>query len=259
MLVDKYRRFRGSRFFRNYGLWSRVSVDAHVFTSFHAVFRYSFPVPSLSVSFTFVPHLSLFFFPSLSAFFFLVLNPSFMFFFCFWIYSFIFFISLSAFLPSRFSFFLLFPMVNLVNPSAKYAWRLRLLSVRVTHTVSSSQWTAIMLLYSINWLVFAMEMNCVLCEVVTEFLNGFHMKFVLQSVNCCVDCVVVDGEGLLLCTWLYTCLSKHTRMCTAGWEFGWIFFYISPFIVPPVLLKSISTLMSLFMACRKCIQWFFSY
>ena len=33
-----------------------------------------------------------------------------------------------------------------------------------------------------------------------------------------------------------------------------IFFYISPFIVPPVLLQTISTLMSLLMACRKCIQ-----
>jgi len=36
-------------------------------------------------------------------------------------------------------------------------------------------------------------------------------------------------------------------------------FYISPFIVPPVLLQTISTLMSLLMACRKYIQWFFSY
>ena len=32
------------------------------------------------------------------------------------------------------------------------------------------------------------------------------------------------------------------------------FFLISPFIVPPVLLQTISTLMSLLMACRKCIQ-----
>ena len=31
-------------------------------------------------------------------------------------------------------------------------------------------------------------------------------------------------------------------------------FFISPFIVPPVLLQTISTLMSLLMACRKCIQ-----
>ena len=30
--------------------------------------------------------------------------------------------------------------------------------------------------------------------------------------------------------------------------------FISPFIVPPVLLQTISTLMSLLMACRKCIQ-----
>ena len=36
-------------------------------------------------------------------------------------------------------------------------------------------------------------------------------------------------------------------------------FFISPFIVPPVLLQTISTLMSLLMACTKCIQWFFSY
>ena len=35
-------------------------------------------------------------------------------------------------------------------------------------------------------------------------------------------------------------------------------FLISPFIVPPVLLQTISTLMSLLMACRRCIQWFFS-
>ena len=36
-------------------------------------------------------------------------------------------------------------------------------------------------------------------------------------------------------------------------------FFISPFIVTPVLLQIIvSTLMSLLMACRKCIQWFFS-
>ena len=34
-------------------------------------------------------------------------------------------------------------------------------------------------------------------------------------------------------------------------------FLIYPFIVPPVLLQTISTLMSLLMACRKCIQWFF--
>ena len=32
------------------------------------------------------------------------------------------------------------------------------------------------------------------------------------------------------------------------------FLFISPFIVPTVLLQAISTLMSLLMACRKCIQ-----
>ena len=31
-------------------------------------------------------------------------------------------------------------------------------------------------------------------------------------------------------------------------------FLLSPFIVPPVLLQTISTLRSLLMACRKCIQ-----
>ena len=39
----------------------------------------------------------------------------------------------------------------------------------------------------------------------------------------------------------------------------YIFIFLSPFIVPPVLLQTISTLMSLLMACRKCIQSFFSY
>ena len=34
-----------------------------------------------------------------------------------------------------------------------------------------------------------------------------------------------------------------------------LFFLISPFIVPPVLLQTISTLRSLLMTCRKCIQW----
>ena len=33
-----------------------------------------------------------------------------------------------------------------------------------------------------------------------------------------------------------------------------LFFFISHFIVPPVLLQTISTLMSLLMACRKCSQ-----
>jgi hypothetical protein len=31
-------------------------------------------------------------------------------------------------------------------------------------------------------------------------------------------------------------------------------FFLSPFIVPPVLLQTVSTLMSLLMACRRCIQ-----
>ena len=37
--------------------------------------------------------------------------------------------------------------------------------------------------------------------------------------------------------------------------FLYIYIYIYPFIVPPVLLQTISTLRSLLMACRKCIQW----
>ena len=36
-------------------------------------------------------------------------------------------------------------------------------------------------------------------------------------------------------------------------------FFISTFIVPPVLLQTISTLRSLLMACRRWIQRFFSY
>ena len=35
---------------------------------------------------------------------------------------------------------------------------------------------------------------------------------------------------------------------------GYVVFFISPFIVPPVLLPTISTLSHLLMACRKCIQ-----
>ena len=39
----------------------------------------------------------------------------------------------------------------------------------------------------------------------------------------------------------------------------YIYIYIYPFIVPPVLLQTISTLRSLLMACTKSSQWFFSY
>ena len=38
-----------------------------------------------------------------------------------------------------------------------------------------------------------------------------------------------------------------------------ITFFISPFIVPPVLLQTIRKHMSLLMTSRKIIQWFFSY
>lgn len=100
---------------------------------------------------------------------------------------------------SCFSLFLLFPTVNLVKPSAKYACRLRFWSTLVAHTLYFSQWTAIIFFYSTNWLVLAMEMNWVLCEVGTEFLNSFHMKFMLKRVNCCVGWVAVDIGGLLLC------------------------------------------------------------
>jgi hypothetical protein len=35
-----------------------------------------------------------------------------------------------------------------------------------------------------HWFVLAMELNCVLCEVGTEFLNSFHMKFMLHKPLC---------------------------------------------------------------------------
>jgi hypothetical protein len=38
-------------------------------------------------------------------------------------------------------------------------------------------------------------MSCVLCEVGTEFLNSFHIKFMLQRLNCRVGCVTVDIRG----------------------------------------------------------------
>ena len=50
-------------------------------------------------------------------------------------------------------------------------------------------------------------------------------------------------------------LVSNSNYCQRTEEFLiYITFFLSPFIVPPVLLQTISTLRSLLMACRKCIQ-----
>ena len=58
----------------------------------------------------------------------------------------------------------------------------------------------------------------------------------------------------------YYTIQKHLTWWGNYWLlYKWGGGFISPFIVPPVLLQTISTLRSPLMACRKCVLWFFSY
>jgi len=63
-------------------------------------------------------------------------------------------------------------------------------------------------------------------------------------------------EGIIFHHKLPSSIPRISRLCA---NFHSDIFFISPYIVPPVSLQTISALRSLLMACRKCIQWFFSY
>jgi hypothetical protein len=81
--------------------------------------------------------------------------------------------------------------VEIRNPSGctAYYWVLTLKNATFCpHSVFMcfvwiSEQTAIISLYSINWLVFTTEMECVYCAVRTECLNVIQFKFSLQSVT----------------------------------------------------------------------------
>jgi len=49
--------------------------------------------------------------------------------------------------------------------------------------VSLLEQTAIISLYSINWLVFITEKECVYCAVRAELLNVIQVKFVIYSIK----------------------------------------------------------------------------